>query len=80
MQDVLHMPELRQKCHGLLNETWKAKVAAETTARIELSQSAGFVGQGRHMAEGPKAWQYNKSKKSRGGRQQYEYDDDGYDS
>lgn len=58
VQDVVHMPALREKYHAELNAIWKGKVAAETKARIELSQSADFVSQGKHMAEGPKAWQY----------------------
>jgi exonuclease 3'-5' domain-containing protein 1 len=76
VQDVIHLPALRQTYWGRINNTWKLKVDDETTARIELPQSAGFNGKGKHMAEGPKGWQ---SKKSRGKHQQFEYDDDGYD-
>lgn len=60
IQDVVHMPALWKKYHAGLNETWKIKVAEETKARIELSQSAEFVGNGKHMAEGPAAWQYGQ--------------------
>lgn len=57
VQDVVYMPALWKKYHAELDAIWKDKVAEETKARIALSQSAEFVGNGKHMAEGPEAWQ-----------------------
>lgn len=56
-QDVLHMPGLREVYKAKLGDAWWAKIQQETTARIDLSQSASFNGKGRHMAEGPSGWQ-----------------------
>lgn len=63
VQDVLHIPALRRTYLDQLGPVWKAKVEEEGFGRIALSQSAGFNGRGRDMAEGLEAWQ--KKKKSR---------------
>lgn len=55
VQDVLHMPALRRTYLDQLGPVWKAKVEEEGFGRIALSQSAGFNGRGRDMAEGPEA-------------------------
>jgi exonuclease 3'-5' domain-containing protein 1 len=57
VQDVLYMPALRKNYLDQLSPVWKAKVEEEAAGRIALSQSATFNGKGRHMAEGPSAWQ-----------------------
>ena len=57
VRDVIHMPALRNTYFFKLHKGWRAKVAAETVARIALSQSADFVGVGGHMSFGPIAWQ-----------------------
>jgi exonuclease 3'-5' domain-containing protein 1 len=57
VQDVLYMPALRKNYLDQLSPVWKAKVEEEVAGRIALSQSATFNGKGRHMAEGPSAWQ-----------------------
>lgn len=57
VQDVVHMPTLRNTYTDRLTEDWKAKVYEETVARIALSQSADFNGKGEHMTLGPAAWQ-----------------------
>lgn len=58
VQDVLHMPALREHYKRKISAAWWAKTQEETIARIRLSQSANFNGKGRHMAEGPSGWQH----------------------
>lgn len=58
VQDVLFMPGLRDVYCAKLCDAWWAKIEAETAARIQLSQSAGYNGKGRHMALGPSAWMH----------------------
>lgn len=56
VQDVVFMPHLREVYRAKLCDEWWSRIEAETQARIRLSQSPGFNGKGRHMAEGPRAW------------------------
>jgi len=60
VQDVIHMPALRETYLGRLSQEWKDKVDVETVARIAESQSAGYDGQSREKVGGPKAWQTKK--------------------
>jgi exonuclease 3'-5' domain-containing protein 1 len=53
VQDVVHMPSLREHYRAKLCDTWWRKVEEATRARVVLSQSATYNGHGRHMAEGP---------------------------
>ncbi|KAI4219551.1 MAG: hypothetical protein L6R36_008247 [Xanthoria steineri] len=55
-QDVTLMPHLCEIYRGKLCDAWWTKIKAETEARIRLSQSPRFNGNGRHMAEGPGGW------------------------
>jgi exonuclease 3'-5' domain-containing protein 1 len=55
-QDVAFMPLLLAKYCGKLSDKWLTQVEAETAARIRLSQTSAFNGQGRHMALGPTHW------------------------
>lgn len=57
VQDVVYMPTLFKVYNFNLSEAWEERVREETVARIQLSQSPGFQGQGRHMALGPAGWQ-----------------------
>jgi exonuclease 3'-5' domain-containing protein 1 len=57
VQDVLHMPALRELYRAKLCDAWWRKIETETAARIELSQGRSFNGQGMHMAKGPASWQ-----------------------
>lgn len=57
-QDVHFLPKLWLKYHQVMTPTWKAKVETEVKKRIKLSQSATYNSNGRHMALGPKHWQY----------------------
>ncbi|CAI6334834.1 unnamed protein product [Periconia digitata] len=52
-KDVQILPRLWQTYSAKMSSTWAAKVEAATKDRVKLSQSATFVGQGRHMALGP---------------------------
>jgi exonuclease 3'-5' domain-containing protein 1 len=58
VQDVAHMPALRELYRAKLCDAWWRKIQAETAARIELSQSISYNGKGLHMATGPASWQY----------------------
>lgn len=53
VQDVLLLPELRNRYSGRLSEIWAQRVRAETLARVSKSQSVGYNGHGQHMALGP---------------------------
>jgi exonuclease 3'-5' domain-containing protein 1 len=58
VQDVIHMPTLREIYRAKLCDAWWRKIEMETAARIELSQGKSFNGKGMHMAAGPASWQY----------------------
>jgi hypothetical protein len=58
VQDVIHMPALRELYRAKLCDAWWRKIETETAARIRLSQTRNFNGQGRHMAEAPPSWQH----------------------
>lgn len=58
VQDVIHMPALRELYRSKLCDAWWRKIEVETSARIDLSQSKTFNGQGRHMAKAPAGWEY----------------------
>ncbi|KAH8621997.1 ribonuclease H-like domain-containing protein [Alternaria alternata] len=53
MQDVQFLPRLWQHYSSKLTPRWARRVEDAAKDRIKLSQSSGFVGQGRHMALGP---------------------------
>lgn len=57
VQDVIHMPALRELYRSKLCDEWWRKIETETAARIALSQGRSFNGQGMHMAKGPASWQ-----------------------
>ncbi len=50
------MPHLCEIYREKLCDAWWRKIETETEARIRLSQSPRFNGNGRHMAEGPQGW------------------------
>ena len=58
VQDVIHMPALRELYRTKLCDAGWRKIEAETLARIELSQGRTFNGQGMHMAKAPAGWEY----------------------
>jgi exonuclease 3'-5' domain-containing protein 1 len=58
VQDVLHMPALRELYRAKLCDAWWKKIELETAARIKLSQGKNFNGQGMHMAKAPTGWEY----------------------
>ncbi|KAK3669791.1 hypothetical protein LTR78_010308 [Recurvomyces mirabilis] len=58
VQDVLHMPALRELYRAKLCDAWWRRIEDETSARVRLSQGRSFNGQGMHMAEGPRSWQH----------------------
>ncbi|KAK0853121.1 hypothetical protein LTS02_012054 [Friedmanniomyces endolithicus] len=58
VQDVIHMPALRELYRAKLCDAWSKKIKKETAARIELSQGKYFNGQGMHMAKSPAGWEY----------------------
>ncbi|KAK0953854.1 hypothetical protein LTS01_024183 [Friedmanniomyces endolithicus] len=51
MQDVIHMPGLRELYRAKLCDAWWKKIEKETVARIALSQGSYFNGQGMHVAK-----------------------------
>ncbi len=53
VQDVRFLPQLRGAYWNRLDANWKAKVEAETVARVGSSQSANYQPHGRHKALGP---------------------------
>jgi exonuclease 3'-5' domain-containing protein 1 len=55
-QDVHILPRLWHHYERQLSPTWKKRVAQETIERVKQSQSADYVGKGRHMALGPSGW------------------------
>ena len=60
VQDVIHMPSLRQLYIGKLCDAWRRKIEKETSERIRLSQGQDYVGRGPHKALGPPGWIYWK--------------------
>lgn len=56
-QDVQVLPRLWSFYDEKLSSAWKKNILRATEDRIELSQSADYVGKGRHMALGPPSWQ-----------------------
>ncbi|KAK0888235.1 hypothetical protein LTR91_018706 [Friedmanniomyces endolithicus] len=56
MQDVIHMPGLRELYRAKLCDAWWKKIEKETVARIALSQGSYFNGQGMHVAKSPAGW------------------------
>ena len=53
VQDVLLLPELRDRYSGRLSEFWAQEVHAQTLKRVSESQKPGYNGDGPHMALGP---------------------------
>ncbi|KAI7461193.1 hypothetical protein KC357_g8781 [Hortaea werneckii] len=53
VQDVAHMPSLRELYMGKLCDVWWENIGKETSERIKLSQSQSYVSRGRHKALGP---------------------------
>lgn len=60
VQDVVHMPPLHRLYLGKLCDAWWRKIEKETSERIKLSQSQGYVGRGPHKALGASEWLYWK--------------------
>jgi exonuclease 3'-5' domain-containing protein 1 len=58
VQDVLHMPALRELYRAKLCDVWWKKIESETAVRIKLSQGRHFNGQGMHMAKAPAGWEH----------------------
>ncbi|CAD6450294.1 4c111411-b7ca-45eb-8981-c8c69ee728d4-CDS [Sclerotinia trifoliorum] len=59
VQDVQLLPELWEVYNAKLSKLhkrWVTKIEQETKARILLSQSAGYIGEGRHKARAPSLW------------------------
>lgn len=57
VQDLVHMLGLYGVYSRGLSAAWWDKVRGESAARVALSQSAGYVSQGKHKALGLSAWQ-----------------------
>ena len=60
VQDVTHMPSLRQLYLGKLCDAWWRKTEKATSERMKLSQSQDYVGQGPYKALEPSEWLYWK--------------------
>jgi exonuclease 3'-5' domain-containing protein 1 len=60
VQDVMHMPALRELYRAKLCDVWWEKIEVETAARIQLSQGRNFDGQGMHMAKASARWEQFK--------------------
>ncbi|KAI0837045.1 ribonuclease H-like domain-containing protein [Hypoxylon sp. FL0890] len=58
IEDVKYLPLLWACYNRKLTPQWRAKVHTETKARIALSQTANFNGDGKHMALAPSGWSY----------------------
>ncbi|KAM0724106.1 hypothetical protein Q7P37_000286 [Cladosporium fusiforme] len=58
VQDVVHMPALRELYRSKLCDAWWRKIEVETAARVTLSQGRFFNGQGLHMAKAPASWEH----------------------
>ncbi|APA12498.1 hypothetical protein SS1G_03891 [Sclerotinia sclerotiorum 1980 UF-70] len=59
IQDVQLLPELWEVYNAKLSKLhkrWAAKIEQETKARILSSQSADYIGEGRHKARAPRSW------------------------
>ena len=59
--DVALMPHLCEIYREKLCDAWWLKIEKETDARITLSQSPTFNGQGRHMADAPRGMHWEPS-------------------
>ncbi|KAJ4245258.1 hypothetical protein NW762_014128 [Fusarium torreyae] len=57
-QDVQILPRLWAHYDAKMGQRWREKVMAESKARVRLSQTADFNGNGRHMALAPVGWEY----------------------
>lgn len=55
-QDVHILPDLWHHYESRMSSAWKEKVAREAIDRVKQSQSANYIGSGRHMALGPSDW------------------------
>lgn len=55
-QDVQILPRLWKHYDGKMNRTWRGRMVTESKARVQLSQSATYCGEGRHMALAPAGW------------------------
>ena len=53
VQDVGFLPELWSTYSAKVSAIWAEKIREETLARVSLSQSSDYNGNGRHMALGP---------------------------
>ena len=53
VQDVLFLPGLWSVYTAKLSTSWAEEVCTKTLARVALSQTANYNGNGRHMALGP---------------------------
>jgi exonuclease 3'-5' domain-containing protein 1 len=56
IQDVQFMPKLWQHYNSKMTPGWAEKVHKATKERVDLSQTATFNGDGKHMARGPLGW------------------------
>ncbi|KAJ8060058.1 hypothetical protein OCU04_011667 [Sclerotinia nivalis] len=59
VQDVQLMPQLWEVYNAKLSKLhkrWATKIEQETKARILLSQSPGYIGEGQHKARAPRLW------------------------
>jgi exonuclease 3'-5' domain-containing protein 1 len=56
VQDVVHMPALRNLYLERLCDVWLEKIEIETRDRIRHSQGQGYVGWGQRKALGPQSW------------------------
>jgi exonuclease 3'-5' domain-containing protein 1 len=56
IQDVQFMPKLWQHYDSRMTPQWAEKVQKATKERVDLSQTAAFNGDGKHMARGPLGW------------------------
>lgn len=69
VQDVIHMPALRNSYLERLCDVWLEKIEVETRNRIRHSQGQGYVSWGQRKALGPQAWlDWNPSAKQRRSR------------
>jgi exonuclease 3'-5' domain-containing protein 1 len=56
IQDVQFMPKLWRHYDSKMTSKWAEKVQKATKERVDLSQTATFNGDGKHMALGPLGW------------------------
>lgn len=60
VQDVIHIPALRELYRAKLCDVWWRKIEVEKAARIALSQGKFVNGQGMHMAKAPAGWEHSR--------------------